>query len=130
MTPSRPYLIRAMYDWITDNGMTPYLLVNAEMEGVDVPQEYVENGKIVLNIAAGAVGALSLGKDYIELGVRFAGVPTEVMIPVPAVMAIYARENGQGMMFNENDNGSGDGVRALPDGSGSSSSRSHLKVVK
>ncbi len=128
MTSSRPYLIRAIYEWITDNDMTPYLLVNANMTGVNVPQQYVENGKIVLNIAAGAVGSLSLGSDYIEFNARFGGVPTELVIPVPAVMAIYARENGQGMMFNENDNGGGD--EPLLDSSGGGSSRPHLKVIK
>ncbi len=130
MTSSRPYLIRAIYDWITDNGMTPYLLVNARKDGVSVPHKYVDNGKIVLNIASGAVAALHLGNDYIGFNARFGGVSMELMIPVSAVMAIYARENGQGMMFNENDNGGGDG--ALPDGTGSSNgtSRSHLKVVK
>jgi len=131
MTSSRPYLIRAIYDWITDNSMTPYLLVNAKMEGVNVPHQYVENGKIVLNIAAGAVGSLSLGNESIGFNARFGGVPTELEIPVSAVMAIYARENGQGMMFNENDNGGG-GDDALSSNSGatSSPSRSHLKVIK
>ncbi len=126
MTSSRPYLIRAIYDWIADNDMTPYLLVNANMEGVSVPHQYVENGKIILNITAGAVGALSLGDDYIEFNARFGGVSTELVIPVPSVMAIYARENGQGMMFNENENGDD----APPSSSGGGSSRSHLKVIK
>ncbi len=128
MKSSRPYLIRAIYDWVADNGMTPYLLVNATVDGVNVPQQHIENGKIVLNIASGAVGALSLGNDYIEFGARFGGVPTELVIPISAVLAIYARENGQGMMFNENENG-GVGDEALP-GNRGGSSRPHLKVIK
>ncbi|HHS83414.1 MAG TPA: ClpXP protease specificity-enhancing factor, partial [Gammaproteobacteria bacterium] len=108
--------------------MTPYLLVNAKMEGVNVPPQHVENGKIVLNIATGAVGSLSLGNDCIEFSARFGGMPMEVVIPVSAVMAIYARENGQGMMFNENDNGGGD--ETLPNSSRATPSRSHLKVIK
>ncbi len=128
MTSSRPYLIRAIYDWVVDNGMTPYLLVNADGEGVSVPQQYVDNGKIVLNIAPGAVSSLSLGKEFIEFGARFGGVATALMIPVTAVLAIYARENGQGMMFNETDR-SGDGDDVAPEGP-DPSSRSHLKVIK
>ncbi len=132
MTSSRPYLIRAMYDWIVDNGMTPHLLVNAEMEGVVVPRQYVDDGRIILNIAPAAVGSLSLGNDCIGFSARFGGAPMEVTLPVPAVMAIYARENGQGMMFSEGDEGGGgDGTSSDSRASGKpASSRSHLKVIK
>lgn len=101
MTPSRPYLIRALYEWIVDNGMTPYVLVDAENEQVVVPQQFVENGKIVLNINPGAVQNLELGNGFVEMDARFSGTPMHVSVPVMSVLAIYARENGKGMVFSE-----------------------------
>lgn len=102
MTSSQPYLIRAIYDWIIDNGFTPYLLVNAENDYAMIPREYVEDGKIVLNINPSAISDLQLGNDYIMFNARFSGKAMEVSVPVVSVLAIYARENGQGMMFDEN----------------------------
>jgi stringent starvation protein B len=99
MTSNRPYLVRAMYDWISDNGMTPYLLVDARMDGVRVPQGAVKDGQIVLNIAVRAVSDLELGNDRVRFMARFSGVSHQVEVPVTAVLAIYAHENGQGMMF-------------------------------
>ncbi len=99
MTPSRPYLIRAVYEWIADNGLTPYLLVDAEREDLDAPLEFAENGQLVLNVAPRAVQALNMGNETIAFRARFGGVPRGVEVPVGAVMAIYARENGQGMLF-------------------------------
>ena len=104
MTSSRPYLIRAIYDWIVDNSFTPYLLVNAENDNAIIPREYVEDGKIVLNINPTAITNLQLGNDYIMFNARFSGKAMEVSIPVIAVLAIYAQENGQGMMFDESNN--------------------------
>ena len=104
MTSSQPYLIRAIYDWIVDNDLTPYLLVNAENDYAMIPREYVEEGKIVLNINPSAISDLQLGNDYIMFNARFAGKAMEVSVPVTAVLAIYARENGQGMMFDEQSN--------------------------
>ena len=104
MSSSQPYLIRAIYDWIIDNNFTPYLLVNAENDFAMIPREYVEDGKIVLNINPSAISDLQLGNDYIMFNARFSGKAMEVSIPVVAVLAIYARENGQGMMFDENNN--------------------------
>lgn len=104
MTSSQPYLIRAIYDWIIDNNFTPYLLVNAENEYAMIPREYVEDGKIVLNINPSAISDLQLGNDYIMFNARFSGKAMEVSIPIIAILAIYARENGQGMMFDENTN--------------------------
>lgn len=101
MTSSQPYLIRAIYDWIIDNELTPYLLVNAENDYAMIPREYVEDGKIVLNITPSAISDLQLGNDYIMFNARFSGKAMEVSVPVVAVLAIYARENGQGMMFDE-----------------------------
>ena len=99
MTSSRPYLIRALYQWILDNEMTPHLLVDAEHESASVPERYVQDGRIVLNIAPMAVSSLDLGNEQVCFEARFAGVSTVVTFSVAAVMAIYARENGQGMMF-------------------------------
>ncbi len=101
MTSNRPYLIRALYEWIADNGLTPHLLVNAELAGVDVPAQYVHEGRIVLNIGAAAVQSLRLGNDLLEFSARFGGAPLWIHLPPLAVMAIYARENGQGMVFGE-----------------------------
>ncbi|NIR28584.1 MAG: ClpXP protease specificity-enhancing factor [Gammaproteobacteria bacterium] len=105
MTSSRPYLIRAVHEWIVDNGLTPYILVNAEAEDVAVPREYVESGKIVLNISGRSVAGLSLGNELISFDARFAGTPMTIALPPGAVMAIYAKENGQGMLFSEDDEG-------------------------
>lgn len=97
-TSTRPYLIRALYDWCTDNGLTPYVAVLVD-DTVQVPREYVKNGEIVLNISFDATSSLKLGNDFIEFKARFAGSAREIMVPVSRVIAIYARENGQGMAF-------------------------------
>ena len=97
-TSTRPYLIRALYDWCTDNGLTPYVAVLVD-DTVQVPREYVKNGEIVLNISYDATSSLKLGNDFIEFKARFAGTAREIMVPVNRVIAIYARENGQGMAF-------------------------------
>lgn len=97
-TSTRPYLIRALYDWCTDNGLTPYVAVLVD-DTVQVPREYVKNGEIVLNISFDATSSLKLGNEFIEFKARFAGVARDIMIPVGRVLAIYARENGQGMAF-------------------------------
>jgi stringent starvation protein B len=97
-TSTRPYLIRALYDWCTDNGLTPYVAVLVD-DSVQVPREYVKNGEIVLNISFDATSSLKLGNEFIEFKARFAGTAREIMVPVNRVIAIYARENGQGMAF-------------------------------
>jgi len=99
MTPSRPYLVRALNEWIVDNEMTPYLVVDAGVQGVRVPEDYVTNGQIILNVNPGAVSDLCVDDEAVEFKARFGGVPMQVYIPVVAVMAIYAKENGQGMVF-------------------------------
>ncbi|AGA34259.1 Stringent starvation protein B [Thioalkalivibrio nitratireducens DSM 14787] len=99
MTPSRPYLVRALLDWIVDNSMTPHLLVDATRPGVTVPEQFVQDGKITLNIGPAAVQALQLDNDAISFSARFAGRPMQVYLPMGSVLAIFARENGQGMMF-------------------------------
>jgi stringent starvation protein B len=103
MISLKPYLIRAIYDWIVDNSFTPYLLVNAELEGVVVPRQYVQDGKIVLNLRPQAVHGLSLGNRNIAFSARFGGNPMQVDVPMRAVLALYAQENGKGMIFDEED---------------------------
>jgi stringent starvation protein B len=95
---TRPYLIRALYEWCTDNGFTPFIAVLVD-ESVRVPNEYVKDGEIVLNISFDATSALTLGNEYIEFKGRFGGVARDILVPVDRVLAIYARENGQGMAF-------------------------------
>ena len=95
---TRPYLIRALHEWCTDNGFTPYVAVRVD-GSVLVPREYVKDGEIVLNISCDATSSLQLGNDFIEFKARFGGKPREIMVPVARVIAIYARENGQGMAF-------------------------------
>lgn len=95
---TRPYLIRAMYEWCTDNGFTPYVAVQVD-DTVQVPREYVKNGEIVLNVSFDATSSLKLGNEFIEFKARFAGSAREIIVPVGRVIAIYARENGQGMAF-------------------------------
>jgi stringent starvation protein B len=97
-TSTRPYLIRALYEWCTDNGFTPYVAVAVD-DSVQVPREYVKDGEIVLNVSFDATSSLKLGNEFIEFKARFAGTPREIMVPVGQVLAIFARENGQGMAF-------------------------------
>lgn len=109
MTPTRPYLIRGLYEWIADNNLTPFIVVNTEIEGVIVPHEYVDGGRIILNIAMMATDDLVIGNNVIEFSARFSGISKDIIIPIAAVLAIYAKENGRGMVFNEDDlNGNDD----------------------
>lgn len=101
--PKRPYLLRAYFDWLVDNELTPYLVVDADYPNVDVPVEYVRDGQIVLNLSPNAVGNLSLGNEEIRFSARFQGVIRHIVIPLGAAMAIYARENGDGVMFEPED---------------------------
>lgn len=120
MTSSRPYLLRAFYEWIVDNSFTPYVVVNAEIEDTYIPQQFVENGRIVLNISPNAVRSLLIANDHIEFNARFGGAPFDVYAPIKAITAIYAKENGRGMVFKEEDDEesdetpppSGDGTNA------------------
>jgi len=146
MVPRRPYLIRAMHEWMVDNGETPHLLVDAEREGVEVPGDFVQNGKIILNISPTAVQGLSMANEGIVFNARFGGRPMEIAVPTEAVLAIYARESGQGMLFNEEDDGptppsgggepndsddpSQDGSDSDGDGPGKGSKRPNLRVIK
>ena len=125
MTTNRPYLLRALYEWINDNGLTPHVLVDAEVEGVDVPNHAIQKGKVVLNIAGGATEHLLLDNEAINFRARFSGKPYQIRVPMDAVIAIYARENGQGMMFAQDET-----TPPHVDGSDAPPPRSHLKIVK
>ena len=139
-TPStRPYLIRALHEWCTDNGFSPYLAVQVDAS-VRVPMEYVKNGEIVLNVSPDATSALRLGNDFVEFKARFGGVARDIIIPVSHVVAIYARENGQGMAFPapapaaltaDTSVGSADAFLADPaaDGADTATGRAPLRAV-
>ena len=106
MTPNRPYLLRAFYEWIVDNDCTPYLVVDAEYPETRVPQQFVQNGQIVLNLAPSAVAQMQMGNEVISCSARFGGHPFALHVPVRAVLAIYAKENGAGTVFTlEDDEG-------------------------
>lgn len=121
MTSSRPYLLRAVYEWIADNDLTPQIVVDAQQDRVQVPTAYVREGKIVLNVSPTAVRGLELGNEWVEFSARFDGTAFDVVVPVDAVLAIMARENGTGMSFPEP---RGDTPPPEPQ------RRPHLKVVK
>lgn len=129
MTSNRPYLIRAMHEWIGDNGMTPYLLVDAGFPGVIVPQHAVKDGRVVLNVAPRAVAQLELGNQFIRFMARFSGVSQSVELPIAAVQAIYAQETGQGMMLPKDNEAAGPD-QPDPGPGAESPKRSHLRVVK
>lgn len=130
MTSTRPYLLRALYDWIVDNGFTPHVLVDATAEQVDVPQQYVEDDKIVLNITPNAVRDLEIGNEFLSFSARFAGKPQNIITPITAVLAIYAKENGKGMLFPQDETDTEiDTARPDPDPP-LSIKKSHLKVIK
>jgi stringent starvation protein B len=103
MISLKPYLIRSIYEWIIDNGLTPHLLVDAENSHAILPEQFIEDGKIVLNIRPQAIQGLTLGNDEIQFNARFNGKPMHIVTPVAAVMAIYAKENGKGMIFDQED---------------------------
>ena len=139
---TRPYLIRALYDWCSENGFTPYVAVKVDAS-VQVPREYVQGGEIVLNVSMDATSSLKLGNDFIEFKARFGGKPRDIMVPIHRVMAIYARENGQGMAFPVSDDETPGATltevqphatEALPDDEptppSTSSSRPALKRIK
>lgn len=103
ITPTRPYMVRALYQRIEDNALTPYLMVDATADNVQVPKEHIQDGRIVLNIASRATGNMSMENDYIHFSARFGGVSQEIWVPLTAVMGIYAKENSQGMFFDPNE---------------------------
>lgn len=128
MNSSRPYIMRALYEWIVDNNFTPYVLVDASIADVVVPQQFVKDNQIVLNISPDAVVDLSISNQAVAFNGRFGGVATDVFVPITAVVGIYARENGQGMVFDPED------VVSPPDDTpptaGKPDKRPSLKIVK
>ncbi|MBU6247872.1 MAG: ClpXP protease specificity-enhancing factor [Xanthomonadaceae bacterium] len=140
MTSNRPYLLRAIYDWISDNNLTPYVLVDATREGVRVPPHVVKNGQVVLNLAMRAVANLDLGNEWISFQARFSGVSHSILVPVTAVLALYAQENGQGMMFpaeeadgdppSPPDGGEAASAPEPPDDDDKPRRGGHLRIVK
>ena len=130
MTSLKPYLIRAIYDWILDNNLTPHLLVDADNEQAVLPEDFIEDGRIVLNIRPEAIDALSLGNEEIQFNARFKGQPMRVIVPVAAVLAIYARENGKGMVFDQEDDGPDDHTPPPTKPEKPATSKPHLRVVK
>ena len=135
MTSSRPYLIRALYEWILENELTPYLLVDAQVQNLKIPTQHVQDGKIVLNISPTAIQSLQVGNECVEFSARFSGKEMSLLIPVHAVLAIYAMENGPGMVFSAEDAG---GAGGGPSGSKGSkgpkdkakANKPKLKIVK
>ena len=130
----RPYLTRAMHEWITDNGQTPHLVMDATVSGVVVPRQYVRDDKIVLNVSYGATSGLLMKNDFITFSARFGGTPFNIQLPVSAVLGVYSRESGQGMLFSEDDPApepSPDSLGAAIKPSGSPDARKpHLSIVK
>lgn len=131
--PKRPYLLRALFDWMTDNGLTPHLVVAADGPGVEVPRQFVEDGRIILNISPSATVGLAIGNDEITFNARFGGTPHRVRIPLASVLGIYARESGEGLVFppdeypgGESGPDTGDTPPRQPDPPG----RPRLKVIK
>lgn len=142
MPSRRPYLVRAMHQWITDCGHTPHVIVDASVPGAILPKGYVRDDRIVLNIGYGATDRLELGSDWLDFAARFGGVVHQVRVPMGAVLGIYARETGEGMVFAETEPGDGPGPAGpSPEGSSpegvaaerpaaGSARRPSLKVVK
>ena len=130
MTQSRPYLLRGIYDWLIENEQTPYLLVDAEAQGVIVPREHVQDGKIILNISLTATRDLELANDSVSFNARFGGKPMKVNVPIMATLALYSKENGRGMMFPEE--GSDNDPLSPEPGPGKEESpqKPHLTLVK
>ena len=134
MTSTRPYLLRAIYDWIVDNGMTPHILVDTSVSEVEVPEQHIENNKIVLNINPSAVQDLEIGNEYLSFSARFSGKAEYILSPVNAVLAIYAKENAQGMMFADEESDLTPEINTTipvqPEEQQSKKAPVHLKVVK
>jgi stringent starvation protein B len=126
MTSSKPYLVRALYQWILDNDNTPYILVDTSSEQVSIPNGIASDGKVVLNLAPSAIQNLEMSNDFISFSARFNGVAEQLFVPVASLLAIYARENGEGMMFPSEDGTDGTAV----DGEVAKSSGPVLKVIK
>ena len=130
MTPRRPYMVRAVYDWILDNQLTPFLVVDAEIPGCQLPWEFVQDGQIVLNITPTAVANLVIGNDQLSFNARFSGKPHQVVVPMAALLALYARENGAGSLFEHEPGYDNVEVVAAEIETAPKPAAPHLKVIK
>ena len=136
LIPTRPYLIRAIRDWAMDNGLTPQLLVDAGVDGIVIPGSHVQDGKIVLNVHTQAVKALELGNEFITFSARFGGNSHAINLPIQSVLAVFARENGQGIFFQEEETqhpmeqSVDDSKECLPNGQSSGPRRPYLRLVE
>ncbi len=129
MTPSKPYLIRGLYEWLLDNDATPYVLVDTSSEAVEIPKGIASDGKVVLNLSPGAIQNLEMTNEYLSFSARFSGVAQNVYCPILSILAIYAKENGEGMMFAE-DNLPEEPTADDKPATAKKSKRPGLKVVK
>jgi stringent starvation protein B len=134
ISSSRPYLVHAIHDWLLDNQLTPYVLVNAMYPNTQVPERFIENGQIVLNISGSAVQGFIMNHEVIEFTARFGGIPQQVHVPLQAVLAVYAYENGRGMTFSDDEDTTGGGPPPstdTPTNTGSPQrSKPNLRIVK
>ncbi|TSA01832.1 MAG: ClpXP protease specificity-enhancing factor [Methylococcus sp.] len=130
MNSLKPYLIRAIYDWILDNSFTPFMLVDAAIDGTLVPEAFVEEGRIVLNLRPEAIKSLDLGNDFVSFNTRFSGKPMQVHVPIQAVLALYAQENGRGMVFDQEEAGDDTAPPPQPPVTEPPKARPALRVVK
>ena len=136
LIPTRPYLIRAIRDWAMDNGLTPQLLVDAGVDGIVIPGSHVQDGKIVLNVHTQAVKALELGNEFITFSARFGGTSYAINLPIQSVLAVFARENGQGISFqaeetqHQMEQSADDSKERLPNGQSSGPRRPYLRLVE
>ena len=130
MLSRKPYFLRAMHQWITDSGATPYVVVDVNLEGVEIPPGYAQDGKIVLNVSYAATQHLDIGAEQLEFDARFGGVSRRVRVPLTAVLAIYASENGQGMLFDAEEEGAPAAPAAEPTKPDGGPKKPSLKVIK
>ena len=136
LIPTRPYLIRAIREWAMDNGLTPQLLVDAGVDGIVIPEGHIRDGKIVLNVHSQAVKALELGNEFITFSARFGGISHAINLPIQSVLAVVARENGQGIFFQEEETqhqmeqSAGDSEESPPNGQSSGPRRPYLRLVE
>ena len=136
LIPTRPYLIRAIREWAMDNGLTPQLLVDASVDGIVIPEGHVRDGKIVLNVHSQAVKALELGNEFITFSARFGGTSHAINLPIQSVLAVFARENGQGIFFQEEETqhqmeqSAGDSEESPPNDRSSGPRRPYLRLVE
>jgi len=131
--PRRPYLLRAMHEWISDSGLTPLIVVDANVTGVSVPAQHIEDGKVILNIAETATAGLTIGNSELSFAARFGGIATEVRVPVAAVIGIYSRETGEGTIFSSEESAAGesDGSEESPaPDAGAQKKKPTLTVIK